>query len=544
MRTCPQCGFYSPTHSQYCSNCGNSLAPELKTNGATIIQAPGQPPVVLRRRKNRLFIPGLGLLGLRRDPQTGQLGCAPGCLISAILVAILGLGGFLFFQYSAPHPAPPANLSVTGSVVPGGSIQVHGSNFPPDSTVGMTVDGAPSTSRNMGVSASIENIFVQKMQVHLSVYTTTVRSDGTFDTVIPVPLSWAPGSHHIIRATAQNGQKSVQASVDVETQSPKQTPFVPPGITPTPMPTVPPGITPTPMPTVPPGTTPTPTPTVPPDITPTPVPTVPPTTTPIPSPSVAKIAPTSGPASGGTSIQLSGTHFTNATSVSFGPYTASNFTVDSDTQITVVSPPASNSGTVDVTVTTPGGTSATSSADQFSYIPQPEIVSISPPSGPTSGGTTVTLTGSGFTGGTSVTFGSSSAKFTVDSDTQITTVSPPVNSSGDVDVTVTTPGGTSTDLFSYVAPPVILSISPTSGSTCGGTKVTITGSGFTGATSVSFGSYKAKATDFTVDSDTQITVGSPPANSSGKVDVTVTTPGGTSATSSADLFSYDGYCIP
>jgi hypothetical protein len=41
--------------------------------------------------------------------------------------------------------------------------------------------------------------------------------------------------------------------------------------------------------------------------------------------------------------------------------------VVSDTQLTVTSPAASASGAVDVTVTTPAGTSATTSADQFTY---------------------------------------------------------------------------------------------------------------------------------------------------------------------------------
>ena len=106
---------------------------------------------------------------------------------------------------------------------------------------------------------------------------------------------------------------------------------------------------------------------------PTPTLTPVPTATPIPGPIVSGITPTGGPASGGTSITLSGAHFSNTTSVSFGSTTTSNFTVDSDTQITVVSPPAGSSGTVDVTVTTAGGTSATSSNDQFTYIPLPGI---------------------------------------------------------------------------------------------------------------------------------------------------------------------------
>jgi len=64
----------------------------------------------------------------------------------------------------------------------------------------------------------------------------------------------------------------------------------------------------------------------------------------------------------------------------------------------------------------------------------------------------------------------------------------------------------------------------------------VTGTGFTGATSVLFGS--VPATGLTVVDDTKLTVTSPPPNASGAVDVTVTTPAGTSATSQGDLFTY------
>jgi len=49
-----------------------------------------------------------------------------------------------------------------------------------------------------------------------------------------------------------------------------------------------------------------------------------------------------------------------------------------------------------VTVTTAAGTSATSRADQFSY-GAPTVTQINPSAGPTAGGTTVTITGTGFT---------------------------------------------------------------------------------------------------------------------------------------------------
>src|SRR6266516_2265599 len=85
-----------------------------------------------------------------------------------------------------------------------------------------------------------------------------------------------------------------------------------------------------------------------------------------------------------------------------------------------------------------------------------------------------------------------------------------------------------------LCPPVVTGLVPTSGPPAGGTTVTINGSGFTGATGVSFGS--TAATIVNVESDSQLTATSPAGN--GTVDVTVTTPNETSQTSSADLFTY------
>jgi IPT/TIG domain-containing protein len=182
---------------------------------------------------------------------------------------------------------------------------------------------------------------------------------------------------------------------------------------------------------------------------------------------------------------------------------------------------------------------ATLTVGSTSPPPAPSVTGVSPGTGPTAGGTSVSITGTGFTGATAVSFGSTKASFTVSSDTLITATSP-AECAGTVDVTVTNAGGTSTtssaDNFKYVAPtPVVKSISPTSGSTKGGTQVTITGTGFTCATSVSFGTVAASS--FTVTSDTQISAVSP-AESPGTADVTVTTAGGTSANSSADQFTY------
>ncbi|MEV7683930.1 IPT/TIG domain-containing protein [Streptomyces sp. NPDC088341] len=156
----------------------------------------------------------------------------------------------------------------------------------------------------------------------------------------------------------------------------------------------------------------------------------------------------------------------------------------------------------------------------------PTVSALSPASGPTTGGTSVAVTGTGFTGATAVRFGAVAATiFSVVSDTLISAVTPA--GTGSVRVTVTRPGGTSSQLVMYTyvtgSVPVLTSVVPASGPTAGGTTVTLTGTGLSGATTVRFG---ATATAFTVVSGTQITAVAPPGT--GTVQVTVTGPGGTS----------------
>jgi IPT/TIG domain/FG-GAP repeat len=251
---------------------------------------------------------------------------------------------------------------------------------------------------------------------------------------------------------------------------------------------------------------------------------------------VTNVSPNQGPVAGGTTVTITGTAFTGATAVKFGATDATSFKVNSESSITAVSP--AGTGTVHVTVTTPEGTSATSAADQFSYVAAPTITKVEPAEGPEAGGTSVTITGTNFNGTSAIMFGSrAAAGFKVNSESSITAVSP--KGAGSVDVTVTTPGGTSpvseADKFSYVpAPPTVTKVEPAAGPQAGGTSATITGTNLTGATAVRFGA--ASATSFKVTSATSISATSPAG--SGTVDVTVTTPEGTSATGSADQFSY------
>jgi len=84
------------------------------------------------------------------------------------------------------------------------------------------------------------------------------------------------------------------------------------------------------------------------------------------APVVSSISPLLGPPAGGTVVVVTGTGFTGATAVHFGATLATGLAVASDTRIYATSP-AGTAGTVDVTVTTGGGTSAAVAADQFSY---------------------------------------------------------------------------------------------------------------------------------------------------------------------------------
>ncbi|WP_159929643.1 MULTISPECIES: IPT/TIG domain-containing protein [Nocardia] len=231
------------------------------------------------------------------------------------------------------------------------------------------------------------------------------------------------------------------------------------------------------------------------------------------------LTPGTGSPAGGTTVIIFGVGLSGATAVNFGATPATSFTVVSNTQIVAVAPPGT--GTVQVTVTTPAGTS---NGLPFTYLSVPTLVSISPSSGPATGGTVVTLTGTGFTGASSVKFGATPATFYfVLSDSLIVAIAPP--GTGTVPVTVTTAAGTSAGLpFTYVSVPALAAIAPNSGPVTGGTTVTLTGSGFTGATAVSFGFVPAAS--FTVVSDTQITAVAPAGL--GIVPVTVTAAGGTS----------------
>jgi alpha-tubulin suppressor-like RCC1 family protein len=114
-------------------------------------------------------------------------------------------------------------------------------------------------------------------------------------------------------------------------------------------------------------------------------------------PAVTEVKPKKGAATGGTTVTITGEGFTGATAVKFGSADAPSFVVNSASSITAVTP-AETPARVNVTVANGFGTSAISTGDRFTFTPT--VIGVTPSSGPSAGGTTVTVDGSGFLTGT------------------------------------------------------------------------------------------------------------------------------------------------
>jgi len=238
------------------------------------------------------------------------------------------------------------------------------------------------------------------------------------------------------------------------------------------------------------------------------------------APAITSIAPASGMV--GTIVKITGTNFTGATAVAFNGVPATTFTVSSATSIKATVPADATSGPISVTA--PGGVGISGA----SFTLTPTIASFTPASGPI--GTKVTITGTGFTGAKSVTFNGAASAFTFTSSTAIIATVPPGATTGKI--SVTTPGGSANSVATFtltIPAPTITSFTPASGQA--GTVVRITGTNFTGATTVKFNG--VVATPFTVVNSTLITAAVPNGASTGKI--SVITPGGTVV--SADSFT-------
>jgi uncharacterized protein YhjY with autotransporter beta-barrel domain len=363
-----------------------------------------------------------------------------------------------------------------------------------------------------------------------------------------------------------------------------------------------------------------------------------------PVPTVSSLSASSGSGAGGASITISGTGFTGATGVTLGGTAATSFSVVNDGSITVVTP-AHAAGTIDVTVTAAGGTSAAVTADHYTFIVSNPTLTASSTTPSTVDGTTYTTGSPAFSvapsGGSGsytsyalnfvssatvaslgLSFDTTSGKITGTPTTTgfavftVTVTDSASNTGTTAQVTLTvnagvptapsiglatagnaqasiafgpptsangafisgytmtsTPGGftgsggsspiivtglangtaytfsvtarnsvgtgaasSASNSVTPLGPPTISGISPSSGTSSGGTNVTITGTNLTGATAVSFGATGGTIATPSANGTTMVVT--TPAHAAGTVDVTVTGPGGTSAAAIADQFTF------
>lgn len=230
-------------------------------------------------------------------------------------------------------------------------------------------------------------------------------------------------------------------------------------------------------------------------------------------PTITSFTPTSGHF--GDTIYITGTNLSGVMNVTFGGYVSIYRIATSNTTIKAV---VGGGATGDVLVRTPGGTVT---VPGFTWLPPaPAITSFTPSSGVS--GTTITISGSNFTGATDVKFGGTTAPYTV---VDASTITATLTTGATGDVSVTGPGGTGTLAgFTFIYPvPTITGISPASATE--GETVTITGTNFSNTSAVSFGG--TATTSFTVVSPTEIKA----IVSTGSTgNVSVTTPVGTANT--------------
>ena len=255
-------------------------------------------------------------------------------------------------------------------------------------------------------------------------------------------------------------------------------------------------------------------------------------------PSVGGVSPTIGSSAGGTTVSISGSGFVSPMIVTFGGIPATSVTVVNSNLITAVTPPNSV-GVVSVLVSSPSGAVGGMNAGFTYELAWPRVTAISPSTGALAGGTTLTITGTGFSPGATVTInGVAAPTVSAVSPTQIVVTTPP-GPSGNATILVTNPGGAISGLasaFAYSAnpqatpPPAaapatlsITGVSPSSGPSSGGTLVSIYGTEFQPGATVSIGGQSASAT---VVSPTQITTTVPAVSGTGSVTVSVTNPGG------------------
>ena len=246
--------------------------------------------------------------------------------------------------------------------------------------------------------------------------------------------------------------------------------------------------------------------------------------TPITDPSISSLSPVGGTKAGG-ALTINGNHLTGTTSVTINGQPVTSFKVTSDAKITAVVPLSVASGTHNLVVTNP----ANSAMISFTRIvvPQIDVNGVTPDHGPANvdATTMVDISGTGFTGVTSVKFnGKPATTFNVTNDADISATVPVGATTGKVSVTNVAGTDTSDTPFTVLPPPSITSFTPGTGIETA--PVTITGKHLADVTAVFFGGVEQ---DTLTASDTEIDTTVPTGAVIGKIAVHSPEGHGTSA---------------
>ena len=241
-------------------------------------------------------------------------------------------------------------------------------------------------------------------------------------------------------------------------------------------------------------------------------------TLPVLKPTITSFTPTFG-----SPVTITGTNLLGATAVTFNGVAGAITGTPTATSVTATPPATGTTGKI--TVTTPGGISTASTATYYF----PATFSATAPFTPTSGlvGATVTITGTNLLGATGVKFNGVAAAAPTVATTGLSLTAKVPTGATSGPITVTTPAGSvvSSSNFTVTQPaPTVTSFTPTFGS-----PVTITGTNLLGATAVTFSGVAGTITG--TPTATSVTATPPATGTTGKI--TVTTPGGTSAASTA-----------
>lgn len=247
-----------------------------------------------------------------------------------------------------------------------------------------------------------------------------------------------------------------------------------------------------------------------------------------PRSAISSITPISGPVAGGNDVTIDGNDFQSGARVTFDSVESTSVTFDGAGQLHAVVPTHA-AGSVNLVVINPDGQA--SAPTTYTYVAAPVVTSVNPASGPTAGGTSVTINGNDFQANATVSIGGSACAVAgTTTATSIACTTGAYPTPGAYDVAVTNGDGqpsTQAVQYTYVAPPAVSSIAPTSGPTAGGTVVTITGSAFQNSAGVTFDGSAATNVMYVSATELRATT---PAHGWGPVNVVVTNPDGQPST--------------